>query len=890
MGLIRDEEAVLSVLGIGGHKCHLLTFGMEAFEREGDILIGGIFPLHSHQSSDVVSIAFTERPNPTSCHRSVQRQRILPNNSSSEIAKDSFVRVGQNSNLSLWFYKLIQTMVYAVEELNQDPTILPNVTLGFQIFDSCQTVSRALLGTMRFLTGQQKAIPNFRCQRHPLLAGIIAESGIVESRTIARLLDLNRYPQISYFPTGPVTSDGSQFLSFFRTVPSNKFQALGLARLVLHFSWTWIGLLGENSEYGKQGVEVVREQIVKSSACVAFLHMLPLSPNTENTLTVVQTIAESQARVIVAFCGIEVLTVLDQLYEHGVEGRVWLYSESMSHIIIFSNRKALQMLDGSLAVVSHKEKVPGLKDFILRLHPSSSPEDVFIQEFWSNVFNCQWNTSSGEGTDSTHRCTGQESLENGMNSFLSMPGFGLAFSVHNAVYAIAHALHSMAQKEFRGPKKIGNKNRVETHGFKPWKLLQYLRKVSFKNKAGEEVSFDEHGDLPAVLDIFNTRFLPEGNFRIAPVGRIAFSPSRNKELEINESAILWAGGGTKAPVSVCTPNCPRGYHRAHLSHRATCCFDCIPCADGEMANQTDSSICIRCPEDQWPNEGQTRCLPKRELFLSFHEPLGASLAGTSVCGSFLPVLILALFVAHRDTPLVRANSRELSYLLLSGLTVSFLSCLLFLGRPTRSTCLLRPVVFGLNFSLCLSCLLAKTLLVVTAFKATNPGSHMKQWLNSRVPRAVVLWGCLPQFLLCSVWLAVSPPSPEKDTYSIPQAVTLLCDKGSQAAFWAMLAYLALLAGFSLAGAFLARNLPDAFNEAWLICFSLLGCLGVWLAFIPVYLTAKGWYESATAAFAILGSSAALLSGMFFPKCYILLLHPELNTKGYFMRKGKGSAI
>ncbi|XP_060110719.1 extracellular calcium-sensing receptor-like [Heteronotia binoei] len=844
----------IPVLGIRVHRCHVPTFGVEAFERGGDVLVGGVFPLHSLRA---VRITFTQHPSPVVC--------------------DSF---------SLWFYKLIQTMVFATEEINQDPNLLPNVTLGFQIFDSCSTISHAVLGTMQFLTGLPKAIPNFRCRRDPLPIGVIAEAGITESKTIARLLDLSRYPQISYFPTGPATDDRSQFPSFFRTAPSNKLHALGLARLVIHFAWTWIGLLSEDSEYGKQGVEVVKEQILKRSICVAFEHTLPVPPN---PTSIVGAIAESRARVVVAFCGLEVLPILKLLYWQGVRGRVWLYTETMSQIAVSKN-EAFQIPSGSLAVMFHKEVVPGLKDFVLSLHPSRSPEDVFIQEFWSKIFHCRWNTSFGEGTNNTHLCTGQESLGNGTNSFLGMPGFGLAFGVHNAVYAIAHALHNMVQEESKGPKSFGNRTQVGIRGLKSWKLLQYLRKVHFKNKASEEVFFDEHGDLPGYLDVFNTNFLSEVDFRIRLVGRIAFSPSQIQELEVNDSAILWPGGGTKIPVSVCTPSCPKGYHRSQLAHQATCCFDCVPCASGEISNQTDSSICTRCPEDQWPDQGQTWCIPKRELYLPVSEPLGAGLAGASVCGSLLPVLTLILFITHRDTPLIRANSRELSYLLLAGLTVSFLSCLLFLGRPTHSSCLLRPAVFGLTFTLCLSCLLAKTLMVVAAFRATDPGSCMRQWLDSRVARAVALGGCLPQLLLCTLWLAVSPPSPRKDTSSVPHAVTLLCDEGSVAAFWAMLLYLGLLAGLSLVGAFLARNLPDAFNEAWLICFSLLGCLGVWLAFVPAYLTARGWSVAATEAFAILGSSTALLSGMFFPKCFILLWHPELNTRGYLMRKGKGSAV
>ncbi|XP_053117311.1 extracellular calcium-sensing receptor-like [Hemicordylus capensis] len=878
---------------------------MGALERGGDILIGGLFPLHFHTLSDPVSIPFTKPPSPTHCYRTIQCQGLLPAKLSYSSGPASGSHSGHSSSLSLWFYKYIQTMVFAIEEINQDPDLLPNLTLGFQIFDSCHTVSRTLLGTMQFLTGRPKAIPNFRCQLHPPQAGIIGESGIPESRTIARILGLYKYPQVSYFATGPVTHDGSQFLSFFRSVPSNKLQARGLAQLVIYFGWTWVGLLAEDSEYGKQGLDIVQEEIAKKGVCIAFSHLLPKSPNEDSITQAARAITESRARVIVTFCGSEALPLLRQLYSQGVAGWVWLCSESMSYLSMFKGEKALRMLNGSLSLSPHKEPVPGLRDFILKLHPSRSPEDVFTQQLWSVVFNCRWNASSWEGGNGPKTCTGEEDLRNGTNRLLSMMGFGMTFNVHNAVYAIAHAVHNMVQDAPRGSKALVNKIRAASQGFSSWKhtinvsppphphppthsqFLQYLKTVRFRNKVGEDISFDEDGDPPAALfDVLNTR-LPN----ITLVGRIAFGFSQNDELTLNDSAIVWTGGSTAIPVSVCSPSCLLGYHRSHHHpEKSTCCFDCVPCAKGEISNQTDSSSCSRCPEDQWPNEGQTRCRPKRELFLSFREPLGAGLASVSVCSSLLPVLILALFITHRETPLVRANSRELSYLLLAGLALSFLGCLLFLGRPTRGTCFLRQAAFGLIFALCLSCLLAKTLVVVAAFQATRPGSYARLWLDPRTPRAMVLLGCLPQFLLCAAWLAASPPSLKRDTRSVPHAISLVCDEGSQVAFWSLLAYLCLLAGLAFTGAFWARNLPDAFNEAWLICFSLLGCLGVWLAFVPAYLTTGGHHAATAEALAVLGSTAALLSGMCLPKCYILLLRPDLNTREHLMGRGKGSNI
>ncbi|XP_067325556.1 extracellular calcium-sensing receptor-like [Anolis sagrei] len=774
-------------------------------------------------------------------------------------------------------------MVFAIEEINRASSLLPNITLGFRIFDSCQSVSRALWGTMQFLSGHQKAIPNFHCQNIPHQAGLIAEAGITESRAIASVLNLYRYPQISYFDTGSMTSDKSQFPSFFRTIPSNRFQAIGLTHLVIHFAWKWVGLLATDSEYGQQGIEIVQEGILKKRVCVAFLSWLPLSLDMARVRDVVGTIMASHARVIVAFCGLEIHPLLLELYQQKVEGRVLLCSEAVSQASTFRDPKAFFMFDGSLSVVSHKGPVPGLRDFILELQPVTSSEDIFIQEFWSKVFNCWWNQSYIQEEHDRRYCTGKENLKKDTNPFASMPGFGLTFSVYNAVYAVAHALHDMMeQEEPRGPKSMVNRAQVGSRGFNHWKLHQYLRRVRFKNKVGEEVYFDEHGDPPALFDVYNTRLASADHLRLVRVGQVR--PSQAKELTINDSAIVWTGGRTEVPISVCTPSCQMGYYKLHHSGSPTCCFDCMPCALGEISNQTDSSICSRCPEDQWPDQGQTKCLPKKELFLAFHEPLGASLASASVCGSIMPVLILAIFITHRETPLVRANSRELSYLLLVGLALSSLCCLLFLGRPSHTSCLLRQVVFGMTFALCLSCILAKTMLVVAAFRAITPRVRSRVWLSSRMPCAVILPGCLLQFLLCAIWSMTSPPYLKRT--SLSPAITLSCHEGSPTAFWGMLSYLGLLAGLSLTAAFLARNLPEAFNEASLICFSLSGCFGVWLAFVPTYLTSPEYYAAATEAFAILASSLSLLCGMFLTKCYILLFHPQLNNRRCLMRLEK----
>ncbi|XP_043943228.1 vomeronasal type-2 receptor 26-like [Protopterus annectens] len=298
----------------------------------------------------------------------------------------------------------------------------------------------------------------------------------------------------------------------------------------------------------------------------------------------------------------------------------------------------------------------------------------------------------------------------------------------------------------------------------------------------------------------------------------------------------------------------------------------------------DSNNCFTCTAAYWPNEQQDACIQKSTDFLTFDEPLGKTLAALCTFTAFIPAAILLIFIKNKNTPIVKANNRELSYLLLFVLILCFLCSLLFIGQPTAITCLLRQVVFGISFALCVSCVLAKTMMVIIAFRATNPNSNLRQWVGPKLPNAVVFTCTLFQVVICSAWLASSPPFPEHNMTSQNGIIILECNEGSNVAFWFMLSYMGLLAVASFAMAFLTRNLPDSFNEAKFITFSMLVFLSVWLSFIPAYSSTKGKFLVAVEIFAIVTSSAGLLTCIFIPKCIIILLRPENNSKDYLMKR------
>ncbi|XP_076820831.1 extracellular calcium-sensing receptor-like isoform X2 [Clavelina lepadiformis] len=844
---------ILTLLLVTSHTEGIWTRSA-SYSQPGDVIIGGLFPLH-YESKRPDNYSLLTEPATRKCVR-------------------------YNYLGFRWF----QAMIFAIEEVNNRTDLLPDIKLGWDMFDTCNTNAIAVRESLQLMENRTKPL-------NSSISAVIGPTASDKATVTSNIFSVYDVPQISYAATSILLSEKEIYSSFFRTIPSDNEQVQAVVDLLVRNDWSWIGAIAGDDDYGRPAIIELKSQLEKlpnQRICLEFVRYIRKSTEPSEMREIAKEIRDFNATVFVVFAGAPALKPLANEMKLLRVNKTWIATEAWATSDTIRSVSA-DLWKGTLGVAARGGTISGFRDFLERVSPQSQPHNPFIRDFWEAVFSCNC-PMCGEDLDQTSHfdlpiCDGMEDLtsSDAQPTYLAWPGNELekSYNVYLAVYVIAHSLHNITTcVDGEGLFEGGKCPQLET--LQPWQLMAYMKKVHFYPRGQNlQFYFDENNDpnasyklvswTPTGPDLDTIEFIQVGNY----------SSMTDPHWSIDESNIYWRNDDPdEVPLSVCSKPCPPGSYRIRLS--SDCCYECRVCGREQYSVKWDSAACLSCNLTQRSNDNRTGCIPKIAEYVRWNDAYGISFCVFAGIGLLLTLFTAGLFVRKRHTPVVKATNWELSSVLLLSIAVCFLACYFYIGEPKNWNCKARMVSFGLSFTFAIASILVKTLRVLTAFEAKMPIAirGRSKWFGEHMQILLVLIIFTIQVILCVTWLVVDPPSvaePRDDNMTYSDYYVIECNMGSLPLLGCVYIYIVLLALAAFIFAFRSRKLPDNFNEAKFITFSMLIFFIVWISFIPAYLTTEGSTTTAVNCIAILASTYGILGCIFFPKVYVILITPERNT-------------
>ncbi|KAJ8367811.1 hypothetical protein SKAU_G00078390 [Synaphobranchus kaupii] len=487
------------------------TLVSQTVYKEGDVVIGAVFPIHLKPPEP--NLDFTQQAAPSGCQ-----------------------------SFYLRAYRWLHTMIFAVEEINRNPQLLPNLTLGYAITDTCLTEGTALAAALRLVTGKDRVVTGSGCGRTPKVPVIIGAARSSTAIVVARTLGVFSIPLMSYAASCGCLGDRKKYPNFLRTVPSDAFQARAMAHMLRLFGWTWVGLVVGDEDYGRSGIQLLLKELQNSEVCVAFSVFIPKVNLETGIPRVVETLRHSTAKVIVAFAiSIDMEVLLTEVVRQNITDKQWIASESWITSGLISIPQNLPSLKGTIGFAQRKGIIQGLRSFLTRFQPKDLPSDPFMQEFWELMFGCYLKNDSTPSLSARPQCTGSERLDDVENIYTDVSEPRLTYFVYKAVYAIAHAIHDMLScQPGDGPFEKGGCPDVTN--LQPWQILHYLSTVNFTTPVGEATHYDENGDPPAAYDLINWQAGAQGTVEFVKVGQFDTVDGSHNKFDMDVKKVIWGGG------------------------------------------------------------------------------------------------------------------------------------------------------------------------------------------------------------------------------------------------------------------------------------------------------------------------------------------------------------
>ncbi|XP_060542204.1 vomeronasal type-2 receptor 26-like [Pantherophis guttatus] len=472
-------------------------------------------------------------------------------------------------------------------------------------------------------------------------------------------------------------SNKRKFPFFHRMNPKEGIQYPAIVHLLLHFRWTLIGLFASDTENGENFMKIFLPMLVRSGICVVISQLFS---TTGYTTALRDSLSKwRQVNVFVHF--MEYVFFWSRILPFHltfmclpgpIEGKVWI----LTNFLYFpKNKHRLLKYIHSISNFGYPLKERPTDD--------AFEPNFFVEEKFQNYYffcSLSKNVFSVKGR---RRCTQKAPLETQeKRNRRWIPNNDNNYSV---MKTLAQALNAAYSSRSRRRRRKEGEKRLGSPSLQPWQFHPFLEKNEFFNISQRKLYLDQNGEITADLGIKTFFVLPKEDVRIEILAYF-----ERQRLSIIQDVLSRLKLLNKSlPQSKCVESCHPGFVKRAREGEPVCCYDCVPCPEGTFSTQEDTQKCTKCPVDKYPNVDRVQCIPKVITFLSYEEHLGIILVCFALLFFLTTDLVLIIFIKYRETPLVKANNRDLSYILLVSLLFCFLSPLLFIDQPRKATCLLR---------------------------------------------------------------------------------------------------------------------------------------------------------------------------------------------------------
>ena len=761
-----------------------------------------------------------------------------------------------------------EAMLFALDSINSNTKLLPDITLGYDIRDTCSMDYVAIDDGAEWVTNK---IVQTSCDClvytspdvGPLLIAVIGATFSKVSAPVATVLRPFGIPQISHASTSSSFNLRESYSYFLRTVPPDSLQAAVMVSILEEMEWTVVSAIHSNEIYGETGMEEFREAIDQTSICIDIDESIEENFSDKDYAALAEKlVAKSVANVVIFF---SLPTFVNHFFRKLAEIEtdrkfLWIASDGWAESQDIQHSFADQVA-GMLGIVPFVEPSDGFQDYFSQLTKKTNERDPWFDEY------CETYAERLSSDKSEETCSSSKAIPN----FPEYTQNVYVPTVIDAVYSAAHGLHDFLTDNCDGPPYVWNSSKQSCIGQKAdingSALLHYITNVNFQSPTGRKIQYGKDGYVTeSAYEIKNLQKIGGAN-NYTVVGK--WNPTQKLSYIVPRSS--WQFGLTSEGSAINTLNsqcttCEAG--SVTLLLPSSCCNLCTQCLGQNYSQMSTDTSCSTCDNLMWGNNpltGSDACVPIEQSFVNYQKPGGIVLLLLQIVGllSLVIITVPIVILLFMENPSIEKFGMEYLAMIFSGLLLCFLLPAFYIVKPSVEVCVFQKLLFWLSPTLVYAALLAKLIRITQDFLGDSISQRWQfKGIHYHIIFTFVIVG--GQLLFVIISMAVTPPGPfyfqQNNTMNANDFPELIvtCDEGHTAIFILQVVYETVLIILINGLAIFTIKFPKNHNESRHIAFAAFAIGMIWIAFIPTYVATSNETRSASSALAVMVMGFAVL--------------------------------